>query len=578
MSSKSTFNYYESHKDMSLVRAVAETLFNEKRSDKRPVQMNMADLYKKACKCVGVTITDREIESDIRKEFNLPDDAMVLNHNHGRVVGRNASLRQFYNRTQGSAKKEIEDLVIEAAYQMGSRELITAESCLGLDGDLMIKARMITSKQNAINLYNWSLNFLPMNLIIKEYAESAKLDIQDILVVSFPEWKDDLNREKYSHGSVVVDYEHNTIFILGLRYFGEHKKGTLTLAWSSGMRINRVACHGGIKEADFTSCPGDDSEHGKQVIAFFGLSGSGKSSHTNSHDNSGSLPDGVKVTIAHDDAFQIDLENKKCTVWEPTLFDKTDQRPYNHSDWNKVISTQNQLLIKDEKGLVFNAGMDARNKNGRAIFSRSLLGSYSNSIGFPGSINWLMKDSTLPPVIKLINPELAIAFGTTLMTKRTAAEDVPEEEMNKLVFEPFANPFRVYELYKDCEGFMKLHKAGAAFHSFNSGGFWRTSDTDLQPIPLKLSLRLQTALLRKEIKWIPWSQLKGAYIPDPASIDKIWPGYSKTYSVKNIENSAEYQKLFKSRMIQRYDFIKKALEKDRPELCKELCKSIKSFD
>ncbi len=41
------------------------------------------------------------------------------------------------------------------------------------------------------------------------------------------------------------------------------------------------------------------------------------------------------------------------------------------------------------------------------------------------------------------------------MTQRNRAENVAEDELNKLVFEPFANPFRVYELYRDVEAFVK---------------------------------------------------------------------------------------------------------------------------
>jgi phosphoenolpyruvate carboxykinase (ATP) len=46
-------------------------------------------------------------------------------------------------------------------------------------------------------------------------------------------------------------------------------------------------------------------------------------------------------------------------------------------------------------------------------------------------------------------------MGAALMTQRNRAENVAEDELNKLVFEPFANPFRVYELYRDVEAFVK---------------------------------------------------------------------------------------------------------------------------
>ena len=59
-----------------------------------------------------------------------------------------------------------------------------------------------------------------------------------------------------------------------------------------------------------------------------------KSSHTNSHDNAGTLPKGFKKVVLHDDAFQIDCRaTNSAALWEPTLFDKTDSRPLGHEDW-----------------------------------------------------------------------------------------------------------------------------------------------------------------------------------------------------------------------------------------------------
>ena len=61
--------------------------------------------------------------------------------------------------------------------------------------------------------------------------------------------------------------ETNCAAILGMRYFGEHKKGTLTLAWAIANRNGYASCHGGQKE--YTLADGH-----KFVSAVFGLSGS----------------------------------------------------------------------------------------------------------------------------------------------------------------------------------------------------------------------------------------------------------------------------------------------------------------
>ena len=205
-----------------------------------------------------------------------------------------------------------------------------AHGVVGMDPELMIKATIIGGEDDAVNIFNWLANFTPYDEVRRVYEKSPKLPIQDIIVIGDNLWR---NEDPYYHNQgfpqlALVDEDANVIFNFGMRYFGERKKGTLTLAWTSGIRVGMAACHGGVKEIDFSPCKDPAAKStGKRSIAFFGLSGTGKSSHTNSHDNGGTLPEGVKKVVLHDDAFQIDVKNKVCRAWEPTLFDKTDSRP-----------------------------------------------------------------------------------------------------------------------------------------------------------------------------------------------------------------------------------------------------------
>jgi len=73
--------------------------------------------------------------------------------------------------------------------------------------------------------------------------------LERLLYLDYIEVKN-LSFRKYA----LVDEKHNVMVNLGMRYFGERKKGTLTMAWTSGIRIGMAACHGGIKEIDFGSC------------------------------------------------------------------------------------------------------------------------------------------------------------------------------------------------------------------------------------------------------------------------------------------------------------------------------------
>ena len=570
MASKSSAAYYSDLKAMSPIRAIAETLMNNHLVRK----IDIREAYEKAKNQPGVTVTDLPMYPEFVKLHNLPADAKVLNDCHGNIIGRTAKARRFYHRLNSSQKNKLEGDFREAVWQMQHYPLIKAEAILGMDQDLMIKATFITTESDVVNVYNWLLNFAPYEQLKAQYEASPELPIQDVILIAFNEWTcdDDFYNNVGAPQLALVDEKHNVIVNLGMRYFGERKKGTLTLAWTSGIRIGMAACHGGIKEIDFGTCK-DSYYHkfGKRSIAFYGLSGTGKSSHTNSHDNGGTLPEGFSKVVLHDDAFQIDLENKLCRVWEPTLFDKTDSRPIDHPDWKYALGVMNHAVLNID-GKRLPVGQDLRNSNGRALLDRSLLGKYVNRCAFPKALVWLMKDSVLPPVLKLKDKHLAIAMGAALMTQRNRAENVKEEELNKLVFEPFANPFRVYELYRDVEAFLHVAENGADFYCFNSRGYWKDSDDALEAIPLKTSLTLQTALLIDQVEWEDWDLLPGAMIPTKASIDKILPGYYDKYNPALRNNMNDYIALLKDRFLQRRDFLASSDLKEKPEIQAELLK------
>jgi len=185
-----------------------------------------------------------------------------------------------------------------------------------------------------------------------------------------------------------------------------------------------------------------------------------------------------------------------------------------------------------------------------------------------------MKDSTLPPIVKFNDKHLAIAMGAALMTQRNRAENVPEEELQKLVFEPFANPFRVYELYRDVEAFLKVAETGADFYCFNSRGYWKESDDILEPIPLNTSLTLQTAILMDQLQWESWDLLPGAMIPTRESVEAILPGYYDKYNTELRGNYDKYIALLKDRFRQRKDFLLSSDLTERPEIQEKLIQSL----
>ena len=571
MSSKASIDFYKNLKEMSSIRAVAETIM----LNPKVRIVNAREAYEMAMKQPGVAVTDLEIYPPFAERLGLPKGAKVLNDCHGKIIGRTAKARVFYNRIPDNEKKKVEGDAREAMFQLEHYDLIKCEAVLGLDPDLMIKATYVTTTTDASNVFNWLCNFAPLELMKEEYEKSKLLPIQDIIIVAFNEWTCD---DPYYHNVGapqigLVDETQNVIFNLGMRYFGERKKGTLTLAWTSGMRLGMAACHGGIKEIDFSGCADEYKNLGKKSIAFYGLSGTGKSSHTNSIDNGGTLPAGFEKYCLHDDAFQIDTDDKVCRVWEPSLFDKTDSRDLDNPDWKYLVALMNHAMI-ERNGKLLPLGLDARQANGRALIDRDLLGNWVNRCSFPEALTWLMKDTALPPIHKYKDKYLAAAMGAALITKRSRAENVTEEDLKKLVFEPFANPFRVYELYKDVESFIKVLETGADCYTFNSAGYWKSSDDDLDDVKLQTSLTLQTGILMEQLEWEDWDMLPGAMIPTKESVEKILPGYYERYHPDNRENKDEYITLLKDRFEQRREYLKSSDVATKPELLEKLVNAL----
>ena len=344
--------------------------------------------------------------------------------------------------------------------------MLHTQAYIGLDKDFIIKANLLVPETYENTMYNWLLNFQYINdFYNKMYAESVPIGNEpDIYILSDPDWRD----SRYPNGIAYFDPEHNCAALLGLRYFGEHKKGTLTLAWSVANRNGYASCHGGLKRM----VRKDGKKH---VMGVFGLSGSGKSTLTHAkHDGK------YDVTVLHDDAYIISTENGSTVAMEPSYFDKTQDYPLTSGDNKYLITMQNCGATIDADGKMVPVTEDVRNGNGRAIKSKLWAANRVDKLEEPiNTIVWLMKDHSLPPVIKLEDPVLASVMGACLATKRTTAEKLLKGvDKDALVFEPYANPFRTYALSEDYNKFKALFekKALYAISSIN-WSFPRPQDT-----------------------------------------------------------------------------------------------------
>ncbi|OGD20515.1 MAG: hypothetical protein A2W03_02160 [Candidatus Aminicenantes bacterium RBG_16_63_16] len=507
---------------------------------------DMAELYGLAQKQPEVVGTDQPMYNP--EKFGLPADAKVLISNDGGVVGRTARAR-LLTRNFGKAEKDkMQAILMESVYQFNRRPGLHLEGLVGLHADFMVKAHLISPETDAKNMLDWGINFLPfMKPWSDLYEKSREIDGEpDIIVFADPEWR----HPEFPSGCVVIDEFNNTIAILGLRYFGERKKGTLTIAWTIGVRHNMVACHGGIKKVG-----------SNRPIAVFGLSGSGKSSITNSLDHEGTLRKDERVTVIHDDAFLIDLENDVSVALEPSLFDKTDATTFDDPILKYFYSAQNVAVTAHPNGRKVERRMvneDVRNENGRCLKSRDMFHN-ADYCERPSMVIWLQKDTSLPPISKVKGSSLAVAMGASLSTLRAkGVENVDPKELERLVIEPFANPFRVHPLLQDCEQFRKLFKMGCECYIMNTHAFGLPGS--LTDIPKVLSLTIVTELTRGNIQWREWRTFHGLQIPVNGN-ELFGADYDKKYKPKR---SVEYLNFLRDRLQDRITFLsnKRDIEHD----------------
>ena len=455
------------------------------------------------------------------EKLGLPAGANQLLFNDGTVVGRCAAARKIVGEPNCDMGYLL-PIIREAIYSSRDKLMYKTTAGVGLDNDFMIKAHLMIPAGFENVMYSWLLNFQYMNEeYARMYGESRLINEGDIYVFSDPDW----THPDFPYGLTFFDPEHNCACILGMRYFGEHKKGTLTLAWGAAARNGYASCHGGMKRYNL--------ENGSFQVAVFGLSGSGKSTIT--HAKHGGKYD---ITVLHDDAFIINVDEKYTIALEPAYFDKTADYPIGCDDNKYILTQQNNGAIQLADGKVVSVTEDIRNGNGRAVKSKLWSPNRVDRIDQPiNAIFWLMKDPTIPPVLKLSGAALGSAMGATLATKRSSAERLAAGvDPNALVVEPYANPFRVYPLAVDYTRFKQLIEDGVDCYILNTGEFMGTK---VQP---KHTLGIIEAIVSGEAQFHKWENFSDIQIMDIEGFDASF-------------SNREYAEQFKARMQDRINFV-----------------------
>lgn len=433
------------------------------------------------------TVTDLPIiHTD---ELGLPADAVMLVNNHGRVVGRTAAARRRIGDADVDQAK-FAGILRDAIFAGTQQQFYKTSVVVGLDEDFMVEAHLAVPEGYENNLLSYMLNFQTLNQTYQaRYQQSKPYQEGDIFIYADPNF----HHPDFPDGLALFDAQHNVAAILGMRYFGELKKSTLTLAWATAHRHGYVACHGGEKAFHFNNRP-------DQVFAMFGLSGSGKSTLT--HAKHGGR---FKTTVLHDDAFVISRENGSSVALEPAYFDKTNDYPSGTDETKYFMTLMNVGVTLNKAGQKVLVTEDLRNGNGRTIKSRYASANRVDKEEAPiNAIFWIMKDDSLPPVVHITDPTLAATFGATLATKRSSAENlVGNVDRNALVIEPFADPFRAYPLAEDYADFKSLFAQRQVDCYILNTGYYNG-----KKIPKEVTLDILEDIVNQKMTWQDFGPLE----------------------------------------------------------------------
>ena len=495
----------------------------------------LKEAYELAKNSPGTVVTDMPVYRG--EEFGLERDAKVLLFNDGAITGRYAAARRIAGEP-GVDCAALDKVAMDAIYEARWKTMYHAEVYVGLDPEFMVKAHLLIPEGEENIMYSWMLNFQYMSDdYVKMYKNSQPVGggkEADIFIFSDPQWAPasrpgvDFSCLSDPQTLCYFNTDQNCACILGMRYFGEHKKGTLTMAWAIANRNGYAACHGGQKE--YTLADGS-----KYVASVYGLSGSGKSTITHAKHNGK-----YEIKVLHDDAFIINTDTCASVALEPTYFDKTQDYPAGCADNKFLLTSMNNSATLDEDGNIQLVTEDIRNGNGRAIKSKLWAPNRVDKIDEPvNAIFWIMKDPTIPPVVKLKGASLASVMGATLATKRSSAERLaPGVDPNKLVVVPYANPFRTYPLADDYEKFKKLvEEKNVDCYIINTGDFMGKK---VQP---KDTLGILEAIVEKKADFKPWGPFSDIEIFD-------WEGFVPDM------NDASYVDQLRARMNDRVNEIK----------------------
>ncbi|MFO0793700.1 MAG: phosphoenolpyruvate carboxykinase [Candidatus Brocadiaceae bacterium] len=288
-------------------------------------------------------------------------------------------------------------------------------------------------------------------------------------IVYIPEWQE-------TDRQILVFPEISTTIVLGSDYYGESKKGFLRMAMWNAKQKGMLGLHAGSK---ILKARGPDGRLQKYGMLIFGMSGTGKTTHTcHTHGLDG---DDEGIEILQDDVVFLKKDGAAYGS-ERGFYLKTEgldpvTQPIIYKAATSRDTIFENVMIDYEGNLYFDN--DTLTSNGRGIMMREDLKPYiSNNINLPPVsemdgliVVFITRRHTVVPLAAKLTPEQAAAVFMLGESIETSAGD--PRRAGESIREVGTNPFIVGD--KACEGnwfydFVKRHEGKVHCYQLNTGG------------------------------------------------------------------------------------------------------------
>ncbi|HHT9137575.1 MAG TPA: phosphoenolpyruvate carboxykinase [Candidatus Wunengus sp. YC60] len=288
-------------------------------------------------------------------------------------------------------------------------------------------------------------------------------------IVYIPEWQE-------TDRQILVFPEISTTIVLGSDYYGESKKGFLRMAMWNAKQKGMLGLHAGSK---ILKAKGSDGRIRKYGMLIFGMSGTGKTTHTCHTHGLNEKDEGIE--ILQDDVVFLKKDGSAYGT-ERGFYLKTEglelaTQPIIYKAAISRDAIFENVMIDYEGNLYFED--DTLTSNGRGIMMRDDLSPYiSKSINLPPIddmdgmiIAFITRRHTVVPLAAKLTPEQAAAVFMIGESIETSAGD--PKRAGESIREVGTNPFIVGD--KSSEGnwfydFVKRHEGKVHCYQLNTGG------------------------------------------------------------------------------------------------------------